>query len=56
MPAVIHSDQGRENAGVVSPVGGAQDLFGEECTLPMDMGLPRDTDTDPIQNLYALWV
>ena len=35
-------------------------MFGEECTLPMDVGLlRRDKDSpDPIQNLYALdlWV
>ena len=33
-------------------------MFVEECTLPMDVGLPRrDTNSaDPIQNLYALWV
>ena len=33
-------------------------MFGEECTLPMDVGLPRrDQDLpDPIKNLYALWV
>ena len=33
-------------------------MFGEECTLPMDVGLPRrDHDLpDPIKNLYALWV
>ena len=33
-------------------------MFGEECTLPMDVGLPRrDTDSpDPINNLYPLWV
>ena len=33
-------------------------MFGEECTLPMDMGLPhREQDSpDPIKNPYALWV
>ena len=33
-------------------------MFGEECTLPMDVGLPwRDQDLpDPIKNMYALWV
>ena len=33
-------------------------MFGEECTLPMDVGLPRRTQDllDPIKNLYALWV
>ena len=33
-------------------------MFGEECTLPMDVGLPRrDHDLpDPIKNPYALWV
>ena len=33
-------------------------MFGEECTLPMDAGLPRrDTESaDPIQSPYALWV
>ena len=33
-------------------------MFGEECTLPMDVGLPRqDQDLlDPIKNPYALWV
>ena len=33
-------------------------MFGEECTLPMDVGLPRrDMDLpDPIQNPHALWV
>ena len=33
-------------------------MFGEECTLPMDVGLPRqDQDLpDPIKNSYALWV
>ena len=31
-------------------------MFGEECTLPMDVGLPRhDQDLpNPINNLYAL--
>ena len=33
-------------------------MFAEECTLPMDVGLPRrDQDLpDPIKNPYALWV
>ena len=33
-------------------------MFGEECTLPMDVGLTRrDQDSpDPIKNPYALWV
>ena len=33
-------------------------MFVEECTLPMDVGLPRgDQDSpDPIKNPYALWV
>ena len=33
-------------------------MFGEECTLPMDVGLPcRNQDLpDPIKNPYALWV
>ena len=33
-------------------------MFGEECTLHMDVGLPRrDQDLpDPIKNHYALWV
>ena len=33
-------------------------MFGEECTLPMDVGLPRRTNDvpNPINNLYALWV
>ena len=33
-------------------------MFGEECTLPMDVGLHRsDTDSpDPIHDPYALWV
>ena len=33
-------------------------MFGEECTLPMDVGLPsQDQDLpDPIKNPYALWV
>ena len=33
-------------------------MFGEKCTLPMDValtGCERDSP-DPIQNLYALWV
>ena len=33
-------------------------MFGEECTLSMDVGLPRpDQDLpDPIKNPYASWV
>ena len=33
-------------------------MFGEECTLPMDVGLSRqDQDLpDPIKNPYVLWV
>ena len=33
-------------------------MFGEECTLPMDVGLPRrdQGSPDPITNPYALWV
>ena len=33
-------------------------MFGEECTLPMDVDLPRCTHDvpDPINNLYAMWV
>ena len=33
-------------------------MFGEECTLPMDVGLPRreQDSPDPITNPYALWV
>ena len=33
-------------------------MFGEECTLPMDVRLPhRHQDLpDPIKNPYALWV
>ena len=33
-------------------------MFGEECTLPMDIGLPRDQlDTsESISSPYALWV
>ena len=33
-------------------------MFGEECTLPMDVGLPRcnQDSPDPIKNLHALWV
>ena len=32
-------------------------MFGEECTLPMDAGLPSETESvDPIQNPYAIWV
>ena len=33
-------------------------MFGEECTLPMDLGLLRRNhdSPDPIKNPYALWV
>ena len=33
-------------------------MFGEECPLPMDVGLPRCMHDipDPINNPYALWV
>ena len=33
-------------------------MFGEECTLPMDVGLPQqDPDLpDPISSPYAVWV
>ena len=33
-------------------------MFGEECTLPMDVGLPRrEPDLpDPISSPYAIWV
>ena len=33
-------------------------MFGEECLLPMDVGLPRRMHDmpDPINNPYALWV
>ena len=33
-------------------------MFGEECTLPMDVGLPRrELDLpDPISSPYAVWV
>ena len=33
-------------------------MFGEECPLPLDVGLPRHTHDmpNPINNLYALWV
>ena len=33
-------------------------MFGVECTLPMDVGLPQRTHDVPvpINNLYALWV
>ena len=30
-------------------------MFREECTMLMDVGLPR-RDTEPFNNLYALWV
>ena len=33
-------------------------MFGEECTLPLDLGLPHRIQDSPdsIQNLYGLWV
>ena len=33
-------------------------MFRDECTLPMNVGLPRlnKDSPDPIQNKYALWV
>ena len=33
-------------------------MFGEECTLPMDVGLPRQDPNvlDPITSPYAVWV
>ena len=33
-------------------------MFGEECTLPMDVGLPRQKPdlSDPMSSLYAVWV
>ena len=33
-------------------------MFGEECTLPMDVGLPRQEPDlpDPISSPYAVWV
>ena len=33
-------------------------MFGEECTLPMDVGMPRrESDLpDPITSPYAVWV
>ena len=31
-------------------------MFGEECTLSMDVGLPRPDLTGSDSNLYALWV
>ena len=33
-------------------------MFGEECTLPMDVGLPRQEPDlpDPITSPYAVWV
>ena len=33
-------------------------MFGEECTLPMDVGLPRRDQElpDPMNNPYALWI
>ena len=33
-------------------------MFGEECTLPMDIGLPRQNPEPPegISSPYAVWV
>ena len=33
-------------------------MFGEECTLPMDVGFPRQEPDlpDPIYSPYAVWV
>ena len=33
-------------------------MFGEECTLPMDIGLPRQQSDSPdsIKSSYAVWV
>ena len=33
-------------------------MFGEECTLPMDIGLPKEQldTTDSITSPYAIWV
>ena len=33
-------------------------MFGEECTLPMDIGLPKEQldTTESITSLYAVWV
>ena len=33
-------------------------IFGEKCTLPMDVGLPRQERDlpDPISSPYAVWV
>ena len=33
-------------------------MFGEECTLPMDIGLPKEqSDTpDSITSPYAIWI
>ena len=55
LPAVMmHTTRVHESTGF-SPY---RLMFGEECTLPMDMGIPRRTRDvpDPINNRYALWV
>ena len=33
-------------------------MFGEECTLPMDIGLPKEPSDipDSITSPYAIWV
>ena len=31
-------------------------MFGEECTLPMDIGLPKQQSNLPDSSLYAVWV
>ena len=33
-------------------------MFGEECTLPMDIGLPRQDPEPPdaVTSLFAVWV
>ena len=33
-------------------------MFGEECTLPMDVGMPRQEPDlpDPISSPYAVWI
>ena len=55
-PAVMmaYRSSGHESTGF-SPY---RLMFGEECTLPLDLGLPHriQDSSDPIQNLYALWV